>query len=124
MSSPKRSPTSSGSGISESGNRLAVVSFALAFAAPAAGLLGYMLLSLSAAPGVALYLSGLLSGVGAVVVGIVALARSRRYQPQQAGRGMAIVGLVVGVVVTALLVFPGGFLFLLSYSCAVNHMCV
>jgi hypothetical protein len=115
---------SSGFSTGKRGNRLAGVSFMLAFASPVAALLGYALLSLGAAASIVLYLGGLLSGMAAIVVGIVALVRSRRYEPQQAQRRLAIVGLVVGVVATVLLVFPGGFLFLVGFSCVVNHMCV
>ena len=118
------SPMSSGFRTGKRGNRLASVSFVLGFASPVAALLGYMLLSLGAAASVVLYLGGLFSGAAAVVVGIVALVRSRRYPPQQAQRGLAIVGLVVGAIATVLLIFPGGFLYLLDFSCVVNHMCV
>ncbi len=116
-------------------NRLASTCFRLAFAALAAAFLSFVLLALvSALPlpvvlvaavvVVGLYVGGPLSSVAAMVTGVLALLRARRSAPPQQQRGRAIAGLVLGIVLLVLLVFPGGFFFLLSYSCAVNHMCV
>jgi Domain of unknown function (DUF4190) len=118
-----------------SGNRLAIVSFVLAVAALLPALCGFVLLEyVSALPSslvavaavvtVVLYAGGLLASIAAIVTGTVALVRAKRYLPQQRRRGRAIAGLVLGIVVTGLLIFPGGFLFLLGYSCAFNQMCI
>lgn len=134
MASPV--PTGPHQGIAATGwNRLAGTSLALAVAAPLAAILGFVLLdslstlpsavvALTAVVSVVLYVGGLLASIAAIVTGAVALVRAKRYLPQRMHRGWAIAGLVLGIVVTILLVFPGGFFFLVSYSCAVNQMCV
>lgn len=97
-------------------NQLALVSFLLSLIFPVAAVLNvvtilFVMVTTSAAvAGVIQVFSGVVGILGfagfiaAIVTGHIALSRAKRYPPQQARRGMAITGLVIGYLSLLLLV--------------------
>jgi hypothetical protein len=70
------------------------------------------------------YVVGLVAAVGALVTSVVALRRAKRYQPGQKMTGIAIAGLVLGIVDTLLLLIPAAFLALLFFACVFGNQCI
>lgn len=58
-----------------------------------------------------------IASIAAIVTGAPALSRAKRYPPQQAWKGLATAGMVLGIVGTVLLVCGGGGFALLVRAC-------
>ena len=101
-------------GAPEGRNQLALVSFLLSLVFPVVLLLNLAIVNIVVFPGV-LFVLGPLGDVldvlcmaaviAALITGHIALRQAKRYPPQQARRGLAITGLVLGYL--SLVVFLG-----------------
>jgi hypothetical protein len=99
-------------------NGLALASFLLSLISGVEVVLNVLVFFLSPLPfgvNVYLYLFGSALGIGAIVMGGLAVSWAKWYPPQQAWKGWAIAGLVLGSIGTVLHLFVGvGFLVVLA----------
>jgi hypothetical protein len=72
----------------------------------------------------AVYVGGLAAAVSAVVTGVMALRRAKRYQPGHKMTGLAVVGLVLGTVDTLMLLIPATLIALLVLACTFGNQCI
>ncbi len=118
------------------GNRLAIASFVLSLAPVilwalyyvVAGVLFHLLstnaLSTDAFGNVfllsllAIYIGSLIVSIGAIVTGGLAWSRAKLYPPQQAWVGLAIAGLMIGIVGTLIQGCVGAGFLLLVHACS------
>jgi hypothetical protein len=114
-------------------NRLALVSLLLALVPLVSGPLAYwqffggpggVAVPLRGGTVFAVYAVGLVAAVSALVTSVMALRRANRYQPGRKMTGLAVAGLVLGIVDTLVLLIPAGFLALVFFACAVQNQCV
>jgi hypothetical protein len=72
----------------------------------------------------AVYVVGLAAAVAALVTSVMALRRAKHYQPGQKMTGLAVVGLVLGIIDTILLLIPAGIIALLVAACTFGNQCI
>lgn len=143
---PLNTPPPGGRGVRRAGKRLARLSILLSFVAPFAGILSffvaasgmncptppydggpvapnYFLLSL-ASMSVLLYYGAILASATGVISGGMALRRLRRELLDQGYRANAIIGIVLGLLGGAFVIFPGYFIFSLLYYYGSRGLCL
>jgi hypothetical protein len=114
-------------------NRLAIVSLVLAVVPLIPGVLAFwqffglpggVAVPLRGGTVFAVYVVGLAAAVAALVTSVLALRRAKRYQPGRKMTGLAIAGLVLGIVDTILLLIPAGIIALLVAACTFENQCI